>query len=222
MNNQTILITGAGSGIGRAVAESLAANGATTILVGRTQKKLEATYDAIIANGGTQPVIHPLNLESAQGTEYDTLVDACESTFGQLDGLIHAAAIPGQHTVISHIPPTDWIRVLQTNLTSVFLLTKYCLPLLHAAPAGKIVFSLDGAATQGDAHWGAYGVAKAGVKAFADTLASEQENSTLHIHQIDPGPTNTSLRRQAFPAEEVAQLHTPSQVAQRYLALFQA
>jgi len=221
VHNQTILVTGAGSGIGRAVAETLAAHGATVILVGRTPKKLESTYDAILENSGTPPIIHPLNLESAQGDEYDTLINACETEFGHLDGLIHAAAIPGQHTVISHIPPHDWIRVLQTNLTSVFLLTKYCLPLLHAAPAGKVVFTLDGHATQGDAHWGAYGVAKAGVKAFADTLASEHENSTLQVHQLDPGPTNTGLRRQAFPAEEISHLNTPATVATRYLALFQ-
>ena len=92
LTGRTILVTGAGDGIGRAVSLELAAHGATVVLLGRTLSKLEAVYDQIEASGGAQPAIYPLNLEGATEHDYLEMADKLQSEFGSLEGLLHNAA----------------------------------------------------------------------------------------------------------------------------------
>jgi NAD(P)-dependent dehydrogenase (short-subunit alcohol dehydrogenase family) len=88
---RVILVTGAGDGIGQAVAIALARQGATVALLGRTQRKLARTYDRIVESGGPKPALLPFNLESATAPEYEALFDALDREFSQLDGLAHVA-----------------------------------------------------------------------------------------------------------------------------------
>lgn len=102
LRERVILVTGASSGIGRALAKAAAGLGATVILHGRTVSRLEAVYDEIVSEGGPEPAIFPLDLERATGEDYDRLSGAIESQWGRLDGLVNNAGILGTRTPIEH------------------------------------------------------------------------------------------------------------------------
>jgi len=92
LEGQSILITGAGDGIGAEAARCYAAHGATVIMLGRTVKKLEIVYDQIVEAGHPQPAIYPMDLEGARDNDYYDLADSIDKEFSRLDGLLHNAA----------------------------------------------------------------------------------------------------------------------------------
>ena len=102
LKNKVIMVTGAGDGIGRAAAIAFARHGARIILLGRTVTKLEAVYDRIVALGGPEPVIHPLDLAKAGEPDCQQVADAIDQQFGRLDGLLHNAGILGDKSPIEH------------------------------------------------------------------------------------------------------------------------
>ena len=93
LKDKVILVTGAGDGIGKQAAISFAQHGATVILLGRTVKKLEQTYDEIEAAGYPQPAIIPLDMKGASKQNYIDMADTIGSQFGRLDGVLHLSLI---------------------------------------------------------------------------------------------------------------------------------
>ncbi len=204
---RTLLITGAGSGLGRAAALGCAAQGATVVLLGRTISRLESVYDAIVGAGAPQPAIYPLNLAGATVTDYASLAETLETQLGGLDGLIHCAAIRGAPRPLEHFEPKEWFEVLQTNLNGPWLLTQACIPVLRAATDGTVVSVLD---QPTGTFAGAYGVAKAGFAALTQGLAEELEGTHgVRVNAVQPGPMATKLRRQAYPGEAQEPLAQP-------------
>lgn len=217
---RVILLTGAGSGIGRALAHAFAAAGATVALAGKTLRKLERTYDEIVKAGGPTPALLPIDLENALATDYDALASALDREFGRLDGLVHNAAILGVRSPIIHHDVPTWCRVLQVNLTAEFCLTQVCLPLLEKSTDASIVFTTSGVGTVGRAYWGAYAVSKFGVEGLAQVLAHEyQGNERLRVNLINPGATRTDMRAVAYPGEDPRTLKTPAEITAPYLYL---
>ena len=217
---RVILVTGAGSGIGRALALALAAHGATVALSGRSIKKLERVYDEIEARGGPLPALVPLDLENALAGDYDALAEALGKEFGRLDGLVHNAAILGTRAPIAHFDVPTWCRVLQVNLTAEFALTQVCLPLLERSSDASLLFTTSGVGKVGRAYWGAYAVSKFGIEGLAQVLAHEYEgNQRLRINLVNPGATRTDMRALAYPAEDATRLKTPQQITATYLYL---
>ena len=104
LQERIILVTGAGAGIGKAAALSYARLGATVILLGRSVEKLEQVYDQIESEGGSQPAIVPLNLESASHLEYQQIAENIEAEFGRLDGLLLNAAVLGELRPLEFCP----------------------------------------------------------------------------------------------------------------------
>ena len=197
LHGRTVLITGAGDGLGAALARAAGAAGAEVILLGRTVSKLETVYDAIVADGGPEPAIYPLDLEGASPENYAELAARVEEQCGRLDGLVHNAAILGPQTPIEHYPPLDWARVLQVNLTGPMLLTQAVLPLLRAGHDPAVLFLGE---RRRSAYWGAYGVSKSGLAALADILRDELEGEgSIRVEHIVPEPMRTGLRATAFP-----------------------
>ena len=223
LRDRVILVTGAGDGIGRAAALAFAAHGATVILLGKTIAKLEAVYDAIEDAGHPQAAIYPLKLGGATATDYSELHDVIETEFGRLDGLLHNAGILGQRKSIEDTTAADWNDVLNVNLTSNFMLTKALLPLLKKSNDASIVFTSSGVGRKGRAFWGAYAVSKFGTEGLAQILADELDTTTnIRVNCINPGPTNTAMRRVAYPAELPSVNPLPEQIMATYLYLMGA
>jgi NAD(P)-dependent dehydrogenase (short-subunit alcohol dehydrogenase family) len=220
---RVILLTGAARGIGRALAGVLAGHGAELVLLDKDVPGLEQAYDAIVAAGSPEPALYPMDLQGAGPDDYDNLAHTLEQEFGRLDGLIHNAAELGALVPIAHYETELWFRTLQTNLNAPFLLTLSCLGLLGASADASVIFTSDSAGRHGKAYWGAYGVAKAGLEAFMQTLADETEsNTTLRANSIDPGPVHTGLRTIAYPAEDSAGLPQPADVVKPFVFLCSA
>ena len=131
LQDRVILVTGAGSGIGRAVARRLAGHGATVILLDRAIRMLEQVYDEIEQAGGPRPAIYPMNLEGATPKDYADLAQVLDTEFGRLDGLLHNAALFEGLTPIFNYDIELWYRILQVNLNAPFLLTQAALGLLN-------------------------------------------------------------------------------------------
>ncbi len=219
LKDRVILVTGAGDGIGRAMARAAAAHGATVILLGKTVSKLEAVYDEIEQAGGPQPAIYPLNLEGATPADYDQLALTLEGNFGRLDGLLHNAAMLVYLSRLKDHEIEDWLRIMQVNLNAPFMLTQACLDLLSRSGDASVVFTSDSAGPAHKPYWGAYGVSKCGIECMAQTWAQELARTPVRVNLVDPGPTRTALRKRVFPAEDASQLKTPDALAPLYLWL---
>ena len=217
---RVIAVTGAGDGIGRAVALAAAAHGAELVLIGRSVAKLEAVHAKIAALKRAEASIAPLDLERALARDYDALADALLSRYGRLDGLLHNAGILGVLAPIEQYDVATWCRVLHINLTAAFALTQVLLPLLRAAPDASIVFTSSGVGRTARAYWGAYAVSKSGVEALSRLLAEEFERvGNPRVNALNPGAVRTSMRRQAYPGEDISRLALPEDIVQPYLWL---
>lgn len=220
LRDRTILVTGAGDGIGAAAAASFAAHGATVVLLGRTVGKLEAVYDRIEQAGGPQPAIYPMDLEGASTEDYADLAQRLEEAFGRLDGLLHNAAMLGTRTPLDQYPPDLWARVMHVNCTAPFMMTQALLPLLRRSEDASVLFTGAQVGRQGWAYWGAYAVSNAAVENLMEVLAHELEgNSSVRVNSIDPGPVQTPMRRRAFPAEDRGTVSLPEDIMPAYLYL---
>lgn len=219
LKDRVILVTGAGSGLGRAIAKACAGHGATVILLGRTVRKLELVYDQIVADGGTEPVIFPMNLAGASWENYEELTHAIEREFGRLDGLVHNAALFDSLRPLAEVTPPKWMDTLQVNLNAPFFLTQLCLPLLEKSDNASVVFVTDHVGPQGQAFWGAYGASKAALASLAGMWAKELKNSRIRVNAFDPGPVKTQLRELAFPAEPSDVARPPEEITRAFLYL---
>ncbi len=201
--DRVILITGAADGIGRALALSCAKHGATTILLDKNVANLESLYDEIESSGFVQAALYPMDLEGATVDNCDELSITIEREFGQLDGLVHNAAVMGNITPMQLYNTEAWSRILQVNLNAPFLINQTCLPLLNKSEDARILFVSDGCGKQGSAYWGAYGVSKAGLENMMQILADELESEKcIRVNSIDPGKVRTAMRAFAYPGED--------------------
>ena len=216
---KTILVTGAGDGIGRQAALTYAEHGATVILLGKTVKKLEAVYDEIVGAGFPEPAIVPLDLKGATKQHYIDMGKTITDQFGHLDGLLHNAGSLGVLSPLEHISEKTWNETLHINLTSHFLMTQALIPVLKKAPKASVVFTSSGVATKGKAFWGPYAVSKFAILGFMETVADEYESANIRFNAINPGPTKTNMRAKAFPGEDADAVANPVDLMPTYLYL---
>ncbi|MFM1887507.1 MAG: hypothetical protein RL026_2664 [Pseudomonadota bacterium] len=217
---RVVLVTGASDGIGRAVALAAAAHGAEVVLCGRSVRKLEAVHQQVSAACGERSAMAPLDLEKAVARDYDQLADAVMARYGRLDGLVHCAGLLGSLTPLDQYDVPTWCKVLHVNLTATFVLTQVLLPALRASADASVLFTTSGVARHPRAYWGAYAVSKAGVENLAGVLSAElQGSSRIRVNTLNPGPTRTRMRRQAFPSEDLERLPRPEDIASAYVAL---
>ena len=220
LKGKTILITGAGDGIGRSVAINYASQGATVILLGKTKTKLEKVYDEIEKHGYPTPSISLMNLLVANAKDYQELIDNLLTEFNQLDGLLLNAAILGDRTPIEQYDVQKWVETIHINLTSQFILVKTLLPALKKSVDASVVFTTSGVGKIGKAFWGAYSVSKFGVEGLCQILSEEFDNdNSIRFNTINPGPVRTKMRKAAYPLENPDNLLTPEEIMEKYLWL---
>ena len=220
LDNRLVMITGASGGLGRALALGCAARGATVLLHGRIARKLEALYDEIVAAGGPEPSILPLDLATARAEDFANVASAVQAQHGRIDAIVHTAVQLGSLGPIEHQAFDQWLSTLRVDLLAPFGLTRALLPLLRAAPDASVVFTLDTRGQEPRAYWGAYAVAKAGLSALLSILADEWDNTpALRVNGVVPGPMRSPLRAQTHPGEDLNRLPAPEVFVPLYLYL---
>ncbi|MBL4827338.1 MAG: YciK family oxidoreductase [Spongiibacteraceae bacterium] len=220
LKNKNILVTGAGDGIGREAAKTFAAHGATVVLLSKTTEKLESIYDEIEAAGHAQPAIYPMHLGGAVMKDYLDLHNALDKAFGKLDGLLHNASMLGDRKSIAQTNSDQWQEVMQVNLNSAFMMTQALLPLMDKSEDASIIFTSSGVGRKSRAYWGAYAVSKFATEGLMQTLADELCNTShIRVNSLNPGATNTAMRRAAYPAEDPNSNPNPKDIMPLYLYL---
>lgn len=216
LNGKVALITGASRGIGAAVAERFAAEGAHVVLVARTVGGLEEVDDRVRAVGGSATLV-PVDLHDF--TKIDELAAALFDRYGRLDILVSNAAEFGVFSPLRHIGPEVWAEVMDLNLTANWRLIRAMDPLLRAASAGRAIFVTAAVARRASAYWGPYAISKAGLEMLVNIYAAEICKTPMRANLIDPGPVRTRLRARAFPGEDQTCLPPPESVADAFLVL---
>jgi len=223
LQGRAILITGAGSGLGRALALGCARAGASVILSGRNGAKLDRVYDEIEAMGAPQPAIAVLDLAVATAVDYDRLARAIDEEFGKLDGLVHAAGLLGDRTPLEQYDVPTWCKVLHVNLTAPFILTQVLLAALRKSEDASIIFVSSGVVKQPRPFWGAYAVSKTGLESVRSMLSEELEGEpNIRVNSVNPGRMRTAMRAAAYPAEDPNTVPPAESVSGAFLYLLSA
>jgi len=186
LTDQIALVTGAGSGIGKAIALALGAEGATLILVGRRRAPLDEVV-ATLAAGGSTAAAHPTDLADRAGIRL--LAEAITRDFNKLDLLVHSAGIVRMGDV-ANASADDFELLFRTNVLAPYLLTQATLPLI-LKQRGQIVFVNSSAGLAARAHVGQYAATKHALKAVADSLRAEVNADGIRVLSIYPGRTAT-------------------------------
>jgi len=211
------LVTGAGRGIGAAIAEALAAEGAHVVLTARTAAELEAVEERIHSAGGAA-TIAPMDL-----VEKDSIAKLAQAVAGRwdaLDFLILNAAMLGTLTPVAQIDGKEFNRLLTLNLLAQQALIAAFDPLLRKSAAGRLIALTSSVGAVPRAYWGAYGASKAALETLATAYGEEVKNlAPLKVAIVDPGATATQMRARAYPGEDPATLKPPGAVAEAVVAL---
>ncbi|QBG35279.1 YciK family oxidoreductase [Litorilituus sediminis] len=219
LKDKTILVVGAGAGIGKAAALTYAKLGATVILLGKTVKKLEAVYDEIIALGYPEPAIIPLDLKGATKQNYIDMSATIAQQFGKLDGALLNASMLGELSPFTQIHEQIYDDVMNVNVKAQFLLAQALIPSLLLAENASLIFTSSGVGNQGRAYWGPYSMSKFATEGMMQIIADEYESSNLRTNAINPGATRTAMRASAYPAEDKEKLATAEEIMPLYVYL---
>lgn len=211
LKGRVALITGGGSGIGRAIAGALAADGALAVVCGRSEASLGETASAIQAAGGHSDY---WVTDLGDPGRIRSMVGELEKKHRRIDILINNASLLGPMVPLADYPLADWERVLKVNLTGLFFLTREVLKGMKSRNAGTIVNLTSSVGRRGRARWGAYAVSKFGVEGFTQTLADELKDTPIRVWAVNPGATRTRMRAAAHPEEDPATLKPPETVAE--------
>lgn len=208
------IVTGAGSGVGRATALALADAGWTPTLVGRRKEPLAETAALIAARGG-RSLVTPADVAdeaAVAGLVAQTLAES-----GRIDVLVNVAGI-GMFGPVEGYPLADWQQTLATNLTGVFLCCRAVLPSMREQGEGAILAIASGAGKQGYANLAAYAASKFGLIGFMQSLAAEVGDAGIKVSTIVPGSIHSEFAGRAAPADGKKYL-APEDVAEAVVFL---
>jgi 3-oxoacyl-[acyl-carrier protein] reductase len=190
LSGQVAVVTGAGRGIGAAIARKLASLGTTTVLCGRTKETLDATAQTILETGGKVEVI-PCDVTILHQLEYAAARVA--STFGRLDILVNNAGVGGFNEPLHNMAPEEWDRILNTNLRGVYFAIHAFAPLMIRAYSGHIINISSLAGKNALPNGAAYAASKWGLNGLTYSVAEELRQHNIRVAAVCPGSTDTEL-----------------------------
>jgi NAD(P)-dependent dehydrogenase (short-subunit alcohol dehydrogenase family) len=185
------LVTGAGSGIGKAAAQLLAKEGAKVAALGRTKEELEKTVSDIQGNQGeAMPVLADVSQPEQMQQATQQVVDQ----WGRLDIVLANAGINGVWAPLEELAPEEWDKTLNINLKGTFLTVKYAVPYLKKQGGSVIITaSVNGTRIFSNSGATAYSCSKAGQVAFAQMVALELAKDRIRVNVICPGAIETDI-----------------------------
>jgi 3-oxoacyl-[acyl-carrier protein] reductase len=211
---QVAVVTGAGRGIGAAIASRLAALGATAVLCGRTQSTLDATARSILDAGGKVEVI-PCDVTVLHQLEYTAA--RVDTTYGRLDILVNNAGVARFTEPLHNLLPEDWDRILNTNLRGVFFAIHAFAPLMIRAYGGHIINISSLAGKNPLRDGAAYAASKWGLNGLTYSVAEELRGHNIRVSVVCPGSVETELG--PHTGKDPSKMLQPDDVAHAVAAL---
>jgi 3-oxoacyl-[acyl-carrier protein] reductase len=190
LSGQVAVVTGAGRGIGAAIARKLAALGATAVICGRTMEPLQGTASEIAANGGQTKILQcdVSNLESVQ-----TLAAFVEKALGRTDILVNNAGVGSFAAPLHEMTPEEWEKVQNTNLRGVYYCIRSFAPMMIKAHTGHIVNISSLAGKNALPNGAAYAASKWGLNGLSYSVAEELRPHNIRVAVVCPGSVDTEL-----------------------------
>jgi len=190
LNGQVAVITGAGRGIGAAIAAKIASLGATAMLCGRTREHLQQTAAAISKAGGRA---EPLECDVTNLRSVEAAAAHVDQTLGRLDILVNNAGVGGFGGPLHQMPPESWDAVLNTNLRGVYFCIRAFAPMMIRARAGHIINISSLAGKNALPNGAAYAASKWGLNGLTYSVAEELRAYNIRASVICPGSVDTEL-----------------------------
>ncbi len=197
LSGKVAVVTGAGRGIGRAIAIGYAAAGAAIVCAARTVGEIEDTAETIRQRGG-QALALPADVTDAAAV--DALFQQSVEHFGGIDIVVINAGVNLDRRAVAESVPADWRMTMEVNLFGAYHCARAALPHLKERGGGKIIMIGSGMGHRGSAGSSAYACSKAGLWMFTRVLAQEVWQDKISVNELIPGPVNT-----AMTADEAAQ-----------------
>lgn len=195
LQGEIALVTGASRGIGRAIAEELAAQGATVVGTATSDSGAAAITDYLSASGGKGMMLNVTDAESVK-----TVIKAIETDVGAISILVNNAGIT-RDNLLMLMKDDQWDDIIQTNLTSVFRLSKAVIRSMMKARKGRIISIASVVGLTGNPGQTNYAAAKAGIMGFTKSLAREIGSRSITVNTVAPGFIDTDMTR-ALPDEQ--------------------
>lgn len=212
LDGKIALVTGASSGIGRAIALLFAQHGARLVLTARREAELQGLAQQIGANGGRAHVVAG---DVTRPDTHDRLIAETQHVFGGLDIAVNNAGTVGLIQPLADVHPEDWQQVLATNLTSAYLGARGQIPALLARGGGALVFTSSFVGTStGLPGMAAYGAAKAGLVGLVKGITADYAAQGIRANALLPGGTLTALAGDTAQQDWAAGLHTMKRLAE--------
>jgi NAD(P)-dependent dehydrogenase (short-subunit alcohol dehydrogenase family) len=204
------IITGAGQGLGAAIAEQFVGEGASVLLCGRGETALSVVRDRLAATAVADQRVLAHRADVTRPEQVDALVDAALAASPQIDILVNNAGIYGPFGLIEDIDWTAWVDAISTNLLGTVYASRAVMPHFRKRKYGKIICISGGGATTPMPGISAYAASKAAVVRFVETLAEEAKEAGIDVNAVAPGTLATAMTDQliaAGPARTGAAFH---------------
>ena len=211
-----VVITGAGRGIGAALARAFSRDGARVFLCARSDDEVRAVAEEILAAGGRAGWT-TVDVGEPDGARALALMAASE--LGRVDVLVNNAGVLGPKAPLLEVTPGNWSDVLRINATGPFLVARALLPTMLQQRSGVIMNVTSGVGRKGRATWGPYSVSKFAVEGLTQVLAEEVGPEGLAVVAVNPGATRTGMRAAAYPDEDPMTLPSAEQIAEAFLRI---